>query len=180
MPDFKKEIRERLAGLRLAPTREAEIVEELAQHFENTYEDLLASGSEKADAWRKTLDLLDHGDLLTQELRKVERAVNQEPVVLGTRRINLFWDCLLPPIAQGGQSRSTHCTPTRVIGFASKSGRRAWRMSVPSAVADGSKISTRYFLTILTPIVDPSATADGTDLLQARSWTFKAKPIFDA
>ena len=34
MPDWKKEIRERLAGLRLAPTREAEIVDELAQYLE--------------------------------------------------------------------------------------------------------------------------------------------------
>jgi len=35
MPDWKKEIRERLAGLRLAPTREAEIVEELTQYLEH-------------------------------------------------------------------------------------------------------------------------------------------------
>jgi hypothetical protein len=38
-------IRERLAGLRLSPTREAEIVEELAQYPEDYYEDLLANGT---------------------------------------------------------------------------------------------------------------------------------------
>ena len=92
MPDWKKEISERLAGLRLAPTREAEIVEELAQGLEDCYEELLAGGSTKADAWRKTLEELYESDLLARELNKVERPVRHEPVVLGARRINIFWD----------------------------------------------------------------------------------------
>jgi hypothetical protein len=36
MPDWKQEIRERLVGLRLAPTRETEIVEELTQYLRTT------------------------------------------------------------------------------------------------------------------------------------------------
>jgi hypothetical protein len=44
MPDWKKEIRERLAGL-LSPTREAEIVEELTQYLEDSYEQLRLEGS---------------------------------------------------------------------------------------------------------------------------------------
>src|SRR5215204_2292511 len=92
MPDWKKEIRERLAGLRLAPTREAEIVEELAQYLEDYYEELLATGSTTADARRNTLEELNESELLTRELNKIERQVSQEPVVLGARRINLFRD----------------------------------------------------------------------------------------
>ena len=38
MPDWKEEVRKRLAGLKLAPAQEAEIVEELAQHLEQVYE----------------------------------------------------------------------------------------------------------------------------------------------
>ena len=97
MPDWKKEIRERLAGLRLAPTREAEIVEELAQYLEDCYEELLAGGTTKADAGRKTLQELNESDLLAQELNTIERKVNQEPVVLGvsgTGRTNLLRDLL--------------------------------------------------------------------------------------
>jgi predicted permease len=94
MPDWKKEIRERLAVLRLAPLRETEIVEELAQYLEDCYEELLAGGSTKADAWRKTLEELNESDLLARELSKVERPVNHEPLVLGARRINLLWDLL--------------------------------------------------------------------------------------
>ena len=97
MPDWKKEIRERLAGLRLAPTREAEIVEELAQYLEDCYEELLAGGTTKADAGRKTLQELNESDLLAQELNTIERKVNQETVVLGvsgTGRTNLLRDLL--------------------------------------------------------------------------------------
>jgi putative ABC transport system permease protein len=41
MPDWKHEIRRRLSRLKLAPVREAEIVEELAQHAEDRYQELL-------------------------------------------------------------------------------------------------------------------------------------------
>jgi predicted permease len=89
MLDWKKEIRPRLQGLRLAPTREAEIVEELAQHMGDRYEELLANGATKEDAWRTTLEELKQSDLLARELWMVERKVGQEPVVLGARRINI-------------------------------------------------------------------------------------------
>src|SRR5437867_7451341 len=99
MPDSKKEISERLAGLRLAPTRETEIVEELSQCLEDCYEELLASGISEADAWRKTLEELNESDLFAQELNKIERpgineAVSNEPLVLGARRTNILRDLL--------------------------------------------------------------------------------------
>jgi hypothetical protein len=50
MPDWKSEIRRRLARLRLAPTRENAIVEELAQHLDESYEELLACGMSEAEA----------------------------------------------------------------------------------------------------------------------------------
>jgi hypothetical protein len=39
MPDWKSEIRRQLARLQLAPTRENAIVEELAQHLDESYAD---------------------------------------------------------------------------------------------------------------------------------------------
>ena len=44
MPEWNEEIRKRLASLKLAPVREAEIIEELAQHLEDRYQELLAGG----------------------------------------------------------------------------------------------------------------------------------------
>jgi hypothetical protein len=51
MPDWKPEIRRRLANLQLPPTREAAIVEELAQRLDESYAELLASGVSEADAY---------------------------------------------------------------------------------------------------------------------------------
>jgi hypothetical protein len=45
MPDWKPEIRELPAGLRLAPTREAAIVEEIAQHLDDCYAESLSGGA---------------------------------------------------------------------------------------------------------------------------------------
>ena len=53
-PDWKTEIRRRLAKLRLEPTREAAIIEELAQHLDDCYAELLASGLTEAEAQRRT------------------------------------------------------------------------------------------------------------------------------
>ena len=55
MSDWKQEIRRRLAGLSIEPTREAEIVEELAQHLEQRYAELRAKGAIDHEASRAAL-----------------------------------------------------------------------------------------------------------------------------
>ncbi|HEX8423880.1 MAG TPA: ABC transporter permease, partial [Pyrinomonadaceae bacterium] len=93
MPDWKDEIRKLLSGLKLAPTREAEIVEELAQHLDDRFEQTLQSGATREEAYRTVLLELTESDLLAQELRGVERPVQQEPVVLGASgRTNIMGD----------------------------------------------------------------------------------------
>ena len=44
MPDWRGEIRRRLVGLNLPPGREIDVVEELAAHLTDRYEDLLSRG----------------------------------------------------------------------------------------------------------------------------------------
>ena len=63
MPDWSKEIRERLEGLKVTPEREASIVEEIAQHLEDRYADLVAAGSSPDAARRAALDELAVPDL---------------------------------------------------------------------------------------------------------------------
>jgi hypothetical protein len=59
MPDWKPEIRQRLASLKLAPAREAAIVEELAQHLEDHYAESLAGGARrKRPTARRSLRLV--------------------------------------------------------------------------------------------------------------------------
>jgi hypothetical protein len=73
MPDWKQEIRRRLAGEQLEPAREAAIVEELAQHLDDCYAELLASGATEAEAYQRTLAELSGSELLARELRRRER-----------------------------------------------------------------------------------------------------------
>jgi putative ABC transport system permease protein len=93
MPDWKPEIRRRLANLQLPPTREAAIVEELAQHLDESYAELLVSGVSEADAYCHARAELHDGELLMRGLRRVEQSTNPEPIVLGTnRRTNMIVD----------------------------------------------------------------------------------------
>jgi len=83
MPDFREEIRKRLASLNLEAVREAGIVEELAQHVEDRYQELLGQGSTRQMAYEAVLAELDQGNLLTRELGRIERQVRFEAIAPG-------------------------------------------------------------------------------------------------
>jgi len=103
MTDWKQEIRQRLADLRIEPTREAEIVDELAQHLEDSYRELLSGGLTCGEASSAALAELSDSRLLALELRRVERPVSNEPIVLGARRRNMIGD-LLNDLRYGARS----------------------------------------------------------------------------
>jgi predicted permease len=91
MPEWKREITERLAALELDPAREAEIVEELSQHLEDRYAESLANGATPEEAFRAALAELNSDELLARELRRVERSAPQDSAVLGANwRGNMF------------------------------------------------------------------------------------------
>ncbi len=83
MPDWKEEITRRLQSLKLAPAREAEIVEELTQHLEDRYQDLVVGGSTEDEARRVALGELREENLLARGLRRVEEEAALEPVLPG-------------------------------------------------------------------------------------------------
>src|SRR5262245_40063505 len=91
--DWKREVGRRLAGLNLTPTREAEIVEELSRHLEARYTESLTRGATPEEACRAALADLGESELLTRELRRVERPAPRESVLLGSNRRNsMFGD----------------------------------------------------------------------------------------
>ena len=93
MPNWKPAIRWRLASLRLEPTREAAIVDELAAHFDDYYAELLAGGASPLEAERRTMAEFSDSEMLQRELRRAEQQVRLEPIVLGTtRRTNMIAD----------------------------------------------------------------------------------------
>jgi len=79
---FRSEIQKRLEHLNLDPAREAEIIDELAQHLEDRYRELLASGLTPSEAIRLTVDEISDPDLESR-LRRVERSASHPQVVLG-------------------------------------------------------------------------------------------------
>ena len=72
MPDWKPEILRRIAPLKLSPPREQEIAEEIAQHLDDRYQDLLSDGLSPDSAFRAALDELKDEHLLARNLQPVE------------------------------------------------------------------------------------------------------------
>ncbi len=85
MPDWKKEIVARMDGLRLDPGREAAIVEELAAHLEQRYEDLLASGMSDPKALRSVRAELENPELIRAALPAADKLPRYEagPIAAG-------------------------------------------------------------------------------------------------
>jgi len=80
---WRHEVASRLAALKLAPAREAEIIDEVSQHLEDRYRELLAAGVAEAEAWKTAIEDLSDPEALGRELRQVENRVGIEPLVPG-------------------------------------------------------------------------------------------------
>jgi predicted permease len=88
MADWRAAIERRLEGLRVHPTRAAELIEELSQHLDDRYAELRAGGADDDSARRDALAELDGQDLVAA-LAAVETARSSElPPIGGTRRGN--------------------------------------------------------------------------------------------
>jgi putative ABC transport system permease protein len=83
MPDFRDEVRRRLAPLKLEATREAAIVEELGQHLEDRYVELRGQETSGQQAYDAVLAELDERGLLAKGLRQVARQARFEAVTAG-------------------------------------------------------------------------------------------------
>ena len=74
MPDWAHEVRTRLSTLRLSPTRETEIVDELSQHLQDRYAELTAGGTSPEEATRLTLSEFRSRDSLARYLAPLRQA----------------------------------------------------------------------------------------------------------
>ena len=83
MPDFRDEVSKRLEHLHLEPSREAGIVEEVAQHLEDRFQDLLAQGSTSRQAHDAVLRELNRSDLLARRLSRVVPREDSDALALG-------------------------------------------------------------------------------------------------
>src|SRR5262245_21534567 len=79
MPDWKAEIRARLSSVRLAPARQEEIVEELAQHLDDRWRELVAGGATPEEAERLARGEFSREDVLAPYLSALRQAHWSEP-----------------------------------------------------------------------------------------------------
>jgi putative ABC transport system permease protein len=82
MPDWRSHIRPHLTALRLSPTRESEIIDELAQHLDERWRELIAAGVPEKEAMRRALMLL-RSDALVQNLARLKQARQPPPLTPG-------------------------------------------------------------------------------------------------
>jgi putative ABC transport system permease protein len=80
MPDWAREVRSRLSSLRLSPTREAEIVDELSQHLDDRYRELIAGGASPDEATRLTVADFRSGDVLAKHMAPLRQAQTPPPI----------------------------------------------------------------------------------------------------
>jgi predicted permease len=92
MPDWSGHVRNRLAGLSLSPSRETEIIEELSQHLEERYTELLSDGVTDEEAQRVVLDELLDEHALSDRLRTLHQARMRPPITPGASRGSLVSD----------------------------------------------------------------------------------------
>ena len=89
MPDWKKAVRERLAPAKLDPLSESEVVEELAQHLEDRYQELRANDLPEAECQRRVLAELKDHDQLAKGARLARKPAALTPALgVPARRTN--------------------------------------------------------------------------------------------
>jgi predicted permease len=93
---WAREVRARLSPLHLAPAREAEIVEELTQHLEDRWRELVAAGKAEDDATRLTLAELSEGKLARymSPLRQAHARAPLAPGAPGSHPLRDGWQDL--------------------------------------------------------------------------------------
>src|SRR5262245_22667743 len=74
MHDWHSEVRARLAPLNLKPEREADIVDEIAQHLAERYRDSISAGASPDEATRLTLAELRASNMLAQRIAVLRQA----------------------------------------------------------------------------------------------------------
>lgn len=83
MPDWKPAILSQLSSLKLEPGRELEIVEELSQHLDDRFDELVTGGHSRDEARRIVLQELSKDGLLANGIQSTERQMKKDPIVLG-------------------------------------------------------------------------------------------------
>jgi putative ABC transport system permease protein len=89
--DFRALVRARLGELSIAPLREADVVDELAQHVADGYADLVAAGVGDADAISLALAPLDDPARIAEEIARSDRPREHAPIPAAAGGSTIAW-----------------------------------------------------------------------------------------
>src|SRR5215203_4533475 len=92
MPDWASEVRTRLSSLSFSPTRETEVVEELSQHLDDRWRELMAGGASADEATRVTLDEFRRGSVLSQNMAALRQAHSSPSLTPGAPTGHILTD----------------------------------------------------------------------------------------
>jgi predicted permease len=104
MLDWTNLVRGRLAALNLTASAESDLVEEIAQHLEDRYHELTASGVAADEACLQVVAELDDVRLLKASVRSQDRLPYRDSVPAGDVHFTNFWDNLWRDFRYGVRS----------------------------------------------------------------------------
>jgi predicted permease len=114
MPEWKDEIRGRLAGSNLRPEREAEIIDELSAHLQDQYTQLCEAGASHDEAVRSVIGDLDVTDLLP-ELQASEEIVRKDAALEGAASTGQWFVDLLQDLRYAARTLRKSLAFTAVV-----------------------------------------------------------------
>jgi putative ABC transport system permease protein len=91
---WAREVRTRLSSLNLPPTREADIVDELSQHLEDRWRELMAGGALPDEATQLALAEFRDGNVLARYIAPLRLAHQPPSSTPGVSSAHLLGDCL--------------------------------------------------------------------------------------
>lgn len=154
MADWKHIIRVRLAQLRLTPSAESELADEIAQHLEDLYRDLERGGATADEAYRTTLSELEDIWALRTGLDESQRMTRHEPVPIGDAKSNTVADDFFRDIRYA--VRTLRLNPVFV-------------MVVVATLGLGIGANTTVFTVINTLLLNPMLVDDPSQLVAVAS-----------
>jgi putative ABC transport system permease protein len=92
MPDWAREVRTRLAPLQLSSERELEIIDELSQHLEDRWQELMAGGASREEATCLALAEFTAPDALARRMASLRQSHVTPTVILGAPSTHLLSD----------------------------------------------------------------------------------------
>ena len=92
MPEWTSEVRRRLAALQLSAVREREIVEELSQHLDDRWQELIAGGASQEEAMRLALAEFTSPDALARRMAPLRQSHVTPVVSLGAPSTHFLSD----------------------------------------------------------------------------------------